>query len=546
MIATESPLRIPVFRSAWLSSVLTNLGLLIQGVGVAWVMVEIAPREAMVAWVQAATALPLMLLSIPAGAIADVFDRRRVALVGLFVALAGAFALLSVSYAGRLTPELLLVLCFLTGSGMALYDPAWQASVPGLVPLNRLPQAIALRSISQNLARAFGPAVGGVLVAWKGGVAAFFCTVVFFIPLIVVLLRWRNPVTPPKLPPERVDRAVLTGLRYVRNSPSIRTVVTKAFISGMVGVGVLALMPLAAKYRLQGGAIQYGVMLGAFGVGAVLGAINMPRLRERFSAERLVSLSMAAIGLGAVSMAVFQDLRIVSVFLVVSGTGWLIVFSTLNTSVQTISPRWVMGRTVATYAAATTGGMVVGSLIWGEMVQVLGLVYALSAVAAGNFGAALLGIWLRLPDRISPSAELESRPVDVPLALDIIHRSGPITVEKEYRIDPSHARDFCRVMQKVARLRKRNGAYGWSLSRDITDAWLWIERFHFSIWLEYLRLNDRATARDMETLQEAEGFQAPGTEIRTRYQLERPMGSVRSHDAVPDAGAGTDTQIQNQ
>lgn len=545
MSTSDSPLKIPMFRRAWSSSVLTNIGLLIQGVGVAWVMVEIAPREAMVAWVQAATSLPLMLLSIPAGAIADVFNRKIVALTGLFIALAGAFSLFSVSYLGFVTPELLLLLCFLTGSGMALYDPAWQASVPSLVPLNKLPQAIALRSISQNLARAFGPAVGGVLVAWKGGIAAFLCTAVFYVPLIVVLFFWKYPHIPPRLPPERIDKAIITGIRFVKNSPSIRTVVARGFIAGTLGIGILALMPLAVKQRLDGGAIHYGVLLGAFGFGAVVGAVCMSRLRQLLSTERLVSFSVVALGLGAMAMAFISHIAIVSAFLIFSGMGWLTVFSTLNISVQTIASRWVMGRAVATYAAATTGGMVVGSLMWGEVVQALGIVYALTAVGVCNVGASLVGFWLRLPDYIDPTAEIESKAVDIPMAVQITHRSGPITVEKQYRIDPAEARAFYRLMQKLERQRKRNGAYDWSLSRDITDEWVWIERFHFSTWLDYLRLTDRSTERDDKTLKEVDSFQQPGTEVETRYRLERPMGSVRWREEVVDTGVSHVTQINS-
>ncbi len=542
-IATESPLRITLFRRAWLSSVLTNIALLIQGVGVAWIMVEIATQEAMVAWVQAATNLPLMLLSIPAGAIADVFNRKTVAITGLSIALVAAFALFWVSALGQVTPEMLLLLCFLTGAGMALYDPAWQASVPSLVPAERLAQAIALRSISQNLARAFGPAIGGVLVAWQGGLAAFLCAALLYIPLIVVLSFWKYPNVPPRLPPERVDRAVVSGIRFVKNSPATRTVVVRGFLTGLLGIGLLALMPLAAKYRLQGGAIEYGIMLGAFGIGAVAGATCISRFRRLLSSERLVSTSMVAIGMGALAMALFPYFIVAILFLVFSGMGWLIVFSTLNINVQTSAPRWVMGRVVATYAAATTGGMVLGSLVWGEAVEALGIVYALTAVGICNMLACLTGIWLPFHDQIGPAQEVPDTPLSLPEGVRITHRSGPIAVEKEYRVKAEQARAYYRMMHEIERLRRRNGAYDWSLSRDITDGSVWIERFHLSTWLDYLRMSERATDRDQQLQGQIAALLQSGSEVLTRYRLERPMGSVRWQEEVVDNGVEQVTQI---
>lgn len=525
-----------MFRRAWGGSILTNLGILIQGVGVAWAMVETATSEALVAWVQAASWAPMMLLSIPAGAVADVYDRRRIAIIGLVIAMLGSAGLALLTLTDAVTPTALLALCFLTGMGMAFYDPAWQSSVPSLVPVEILPQAIALRAISQNLARAIGPALGGVLVAWHGGESAFISTLACCLPLVIILYFWDYQHPAPRLPRERLDEAVITGLRFIKNSPSTRNVILRGSFCGILGVGLLALLPLVSKHHLNGTAIEYGIMLGSFGAGAVIGAANVSRLRHKFSAEQLVNGSMLLVAAGALTLALSLTLWVVCAGLLLSGIGWLIVFSTLNVSVQTSIPRWIMGRALATYAAATTGGMTLGSLLWGEVIVRISLSNALLGLAACSAASITLGRWLplRRPVALSPAAS--EAELEAPMALNITHRSGPITIEKHYRIAPADARMFYRLMQKVERQRKRNGAYGWSLSRDLHDDSCWIERYHLSTWLDYLRINDRSTDRDVKTLDSIGRLQMESHPIETRYRLGRPIGSVRWTEDAVDLG----------
>ena len=542
MADSTSPLSVPLFKRAWLASILTYIGLLVQGVGVAWLMVEIADDDAMVAWVQSAIYLPLMLLSIPAGAIADVYNKKTVSLVGLTIAFLASLFLYMIASMGMATPLLLLSLCIVTGIGMALYDPAWQTAVPLIVPEEALPQAIGLRSMSQNLARAIAPAIGGVLVAWLGGAGAFLCATIFFLPFIVVLITWDYKPSPPRLPPERIDHAITTGLRYVANSPASRMVILRGFLLSALGIGLLALMPLAAKYLLKGESIEYGILLGAFGAGAVAAAKYLKPFREKMGGEVMVALSSSALGLGALALALVPNLIVVSLVLVLSGMGWLTIYSTLNTSIQTLSPRWVMGRTFATYAAATTAGMVVGSLLWGELTSRLGLQTSLICVAVGLLTMTLARYVIPLPQGLLPGKQSEVEAANINIDLAITHRSGPICLQKEYRIAASDARSFYKAMQKMERLRLRNGAYNWSLSRDITDQTVWIERYHMSTWLDYLRMKERYTERDARTRDEVHSFLIPNTETSTRYHLERPIGSVRWDDNVIDNKLEKDVQ----
>src|SRR5258707_1422911 len=279
------PLRHSVFRRIWLASLLSNLGLLIQGVGAAWAMTQMTSSADKVALVQTALMLPIMLISMPAGAIADMYDRRIVALVSLSIALVGATTLAVLAWLGLVTPEILLAFCFIVGSGMALFGPAWQSSVSEQVPAETLPSAVALNGISYNIARSFGPAIGGIVVATAGAVAAFAINAVLYIPLLVVLFLWRRTSEPSRLPPERLNPAILSGLPYIANSPSIRIVLARTLVTGVIGGSVSALMPLVARDLLHGGAQTYGIMLGAFGMGAVICAPHINQLRQRLTGE---------------------------------------------------------------------------------------------------------------------------------------------------------------------------------------------------------------------------------------------------------------------
>src|SRR6201982_239729 len=295
--AVAAPLRHSVFRRIWLASLLSNLGLLIQAVGAAWAMTQMASSADKVALVQTALMLPVMLISMPAGAIADMYDRRIVALVSLSIALSGATALTGLAWLGLVTPQILLVFCFIVGSGMALFGPAWQASVTEQVPAETLPSAVALHGISYNIARSFGPGDGRIVVATAGAVAAFAANAILYIPLLVVLFLWRRTSEPSRLPRERLNRAIVSGGRYLANSPSMRIVLARTLVMGVLGGSVSALMPIIVRDLLHGGAQMYGIMLGAFGMGAVVGALNIGEVRKRRNGEsaiRTCTLAMAS------------------------------------------------------------------------------------------------------------------------------------------------------------------------------------------------------------------------------------------------------------
>ncbi|MEW6767221.1 MAG: MFS transporter [Pseudomonadota bacterium] len=531
-----APLRHGVFRRIWLASLLSNLGLMINGVGAAWAMTQMTSSADMVALVQTALMLPIMLLSLAAGAIADMYDRRIVGLAALSLGLIGAVTLAVLAFLHLITPHSLLFFCFMVGSGMALFGPAWQASVSEQVPAETLPAAVALNGISYNIARSFGPALGGIIVAAAGAEAAFICNVSLYIPLLVVLYLWQRTLEPSRLPPERLRRAVVSGVRYIAHSPSIRIVLSRTLVTGIAGGSVLALLPLVARDLLGGTAQTYGVMLGCFGMGGVLGALNISVVRDRWSSEVAIRGCALTMGAAIVALAISRSPWLTGAALIVAGTSWMVSVTLFNIGVQLATPRWVAGRALAAYQAAIAGGVAVGSWLWGHVANVTGVEGSLIIAGVTMLASPLLAIWLRMPSTDGVNTDATDPLAEPEVNLAITSRSGPIVVEVEYRVAQDRAREFHDVMQRVQATRKRNGAYGWSISRDLADPELWTERYHCPTWLDYLRQRNRATQSERELHQHAIGFHLGPEPIRIRRMLERPVGSVRWKDDTPDRG----------
>ena len=532
-----APLRERTFRTIWSASLLSNFGQLILGVGAAWAMTGLTGSADMVALVQTATMGPLMLVALPAGAIADMFDRRRVALYGLGFALLCATVLTILAWLDLISPQILLAACFMIGVGGAIFGPAWQASVGEQVRAEHLPAAVALNSISYNIARSFGPALGGFIVVAVGAAGAFAATALLYLPIILALYLWRRERPPARLPPERVDRAIVAGMRYVLHSPVARTVLMRTFIAGFAAASVTALMPLVARDLLNGGALTYGMMLGAFGVGAVAGALCVSSVRERMDPEHATRL--AAIGMGAAMIVAGASGHVVltGAALFVAGIGYILMLSTFNVGVQTSAPRWVTARALASFQATIAGALAFGAWSWGTLAGHWGVAAVLIVSGLMMVASVLAGLALPMPRITAGDAETRELSEELTPALALTHRSGPIVIEIDYRVDPKEARAFYAVMQHVQRTRQRTGAFEWSLSRDIADPALWTERYHCPTWLDYLRQRTRATRGDREVQESAFAFHISDSPPVVRRRLERPLGSVRWRENTPDPEA---------
>jgi predicted MFS family arabinose efflux permease len=458
-------------------------------------------------------------------------------MVAFLIALTGATALTLLLWLNLVTPHVLLLFCFIVGTGMALMGPAWQSSVSEQVPAETLPAAVALNGISYNIARSFGPAVGGIIVAAAGAVAAFAANAVLYLPLLVVLFLWNRVHEPSRLPRERLNRAMVSGVRYITNSPSIRIVLTRTLVTGILGGSISALMPLIARDLLHGGAQTYGVMLGAFGMGAVIGALNIGTVRKQLSGEAAVRACTISLAGAIAAVALSTSAILTAIALVLAGAVWMLAVALFNIGVQLSAPRWVAGRSLAAFQASIAGGIAIGSWGWGHLTDIAGVEIALLVSAGLMLLSPLLGIWLRMPPvgaRHEPPAEALADPE---VKLSLTGRSGPLVVEIEYRVAQDNARAFHNVMQEVQLSRQRNGAYGWSIARDIADPELWTERYHCPTWLDYLRQRNRPTQSERALHQRAIDFHLGPDPIRVRRMLERPFGSVRWKEDTPDRAA---------
>ncbi|HEY1077425.1 MAG TPA: MFS transporter [Fontimonas sp.] len=533
------PLQERTFLLIWSASLMSNFGQLIQGVGAAWEMTRLTASPGMVALVQTALMLPLMLVAVPAGAIADMFDRRRIALFGLGFATLSAALLTVIAALGLTTPWTLLLFCFLIGAGVAIYAPAWQASVIEQVRPAQLPAAVALASVSYNIARSFGPALGGLIVMAAGAMAAFAINALFYLPLIAAFWLWRRQHVPPRLPPERMDRAIISGARYAAHSPPIRNVMIRAFATGVTGASTAALMPLIARDLLAGDARTYGLLLGATGVGAVVGAFAVGVVRERLKAETAAALCAIVAGIAIVLIGLSRHLLLTQLLLVISGAAYMLLITLFSVGVQLSAPRWVAARSLSWFQSALTGGIAFGAWVWGHLTADWGLAAAIMASGAALLLTPLLGVLLPMPRVTAEAVELVEIAQQPEVALPITARSGPVVIEVDYRVDPALARQFYAAMLKLQQVRKRNGAFDWSLSRDIADVMLWTERYSCPTWGDYLRQRSRYTQADQQLQARADGFHTPGLGSRVRRRLERPFGSVRWRSDSPDPSGET-------
>ena len=395
-ISALSPFRHSLFRAVWIASMATNFGGMIQSVGASWLMTSIASTE-MVALVTASVTLPIMLLSLLAGAVADNFDRRRMMLAAQLFMLLVSIALAITAWAGLVTPWLLLLFTFLIGCGGAFYGPAWQASVGEMVPRSALPGAVALNSMGFNIARSLGPAIGGAIVAAAGVAAAFAVNAASYLVLLAVLGRWRPAEREQRLPRESLGGAMAAGVRYAAMSPAMATVLGRSLAFGFGASAISALMPLVARHRIEGGPLTYGLMVGAFGIGAVGGALASTRLRRSLSSETIVRGACLAFGAAAAGVALSPYLIATLAVLLPAGASWVLALSTFNVTVQLTSPRWVVGRALSLYQMAAFGGVAAGSWTWGMTAESHGIPAALGGAAAVLLACALLGLGLPLP-----------------------------------------------------------------------------------------------------------------------------------------------------
>ncbi len=521
------PLREPLYRALWIATIASNIGTWMQDVGAAWLMTSIAPSPATIALVRTASSLPIFLLALPAGALADVIDRRRLLLATQFWMVAAAAVLGALTIAGLTTPGILLTMTFALGLGSALNAPAWQAIIPELVPQSQVTNAVSLNSTSVNLARAVGPAIGGLLIATTGPGITFLLNAMSFGGVIVVLYRWRRAPETSVLPAERVMGAMRAGLRYVRHTPAVRIILARFAAFILFGSALWGLLPAAARFEFGLGPGGYGIMLAAFGLGAVSAATLLPRLRQRANIDALVAGATLVFATGLVTLA-WVPLYSVAVFaLFVCGAAWISLTSTFNSRIQAVAPAWVRGRALAVSILVFFGGMTVGSAFWGYVASLWSIRAAFTAAATCICLGLLATRHLRLHGTekldLTPSFHWPMpQPVNEPQP-----EHGPVVVTVEYHIDPSRKTEFLGAMQPVRRIRMRDGAISWAVLSDVTDLGRYTEVFVVESWLEHLRQHARVTRSDRDILDLARSYHIGSAPPAVTHFLVEPTPEVK-------------------
>jgi MFS family permease/quinol monooxygenase YgiN len=492
-----APFATPVFRMLWLAWLAANITMWMNDVAAAWLMTTLTTSPVMVALVQTASTLPVFLLGLPSGALADILDRRRYfAGTQLWVAL-NAVVLAVLSLADALTAELLLLLTFTNGIGLALRWPVFAAIVPEIVPRPHMPQALALNGVAMNLSRIVGPVVAGAILAATSSAWVFVLNAVLAFTAFMLILRWKSQHKESALPGERFVGAMRVGWQHVMQSPRMRAVLLRIFLFFLQSTALMALLPLIAKRLHGGGPAAFTVLLACLGAGAVTAALLFPRWRARFNRDQFVlggTLGHAAMSLIVVFSPWFW-LSLPAMF--VAGMAWISTANSLTISAQLALPNWVRARGMSIYQMALMGGSAAGSLLWG---QVAGITDVRSAViAAAVFGPLALMATRRVSVEGAGDEDLTpALPASAPeVAVHVAPDDGPVMVTVEYQIDPARADDFARVMQVTRQARLRQGVLSWALLRDTSVPGRYIEYFVDENWVEHQRRLERFTAADI-------------------------------------------------
>ena len=515
-----APFGYRAFAILWIATVVSNVGTWMNDVGAAWLMTELAPSPALVALVQTATTLPVFLLALPAGAIADIVDRRKLLLlVNLLMAVTASLMTILV-WSGAMTVELLLLFTFLLGAGAAFIAPTWQAIVPGLVPREALPAAISLNSVGINVSRAIGPALAGALIVSVGLYAPFLVNALSFIGIVLVLWFWRNADSKTDtLPAEKLLPAMLAGLRYASHSPPLKRTILRAITFFVFASAYWAMLPLIARDVLGGGSGLYGLLLGCVGVGAVGGAVALPKLRRHLEINRLVLLGSLGTAAAIAIMALIPHPVAAAAAALVAGSSWIAVLSSFNVSAQTGLPNWVRARGLSLFLTAFFGAMSGGALLWGLLAEELGVATTLLVAAAAMAVVAPLALRIRLAAGDGSQHAASLHWPAAPIVPEDVSQTGPVMVTVDYCVDPAKRATFDQLMRRLRESRLRDGAYSWQLYQPLEEEGLLREAFMLGSWQDHLHQHERVTEAERILQAEIRQQLLPGGDPVVRHHL---------------------------
>lgn len=533
-----APLRRPGFRAAWAALAGSQLVIWMNTVGAVTVIAAMSDSATLIALVQTANSVPAVLLALVMGSMADIVDRRRFAIASQGWMLISVAALAGLTLGDVITPGLALALTFALGAGMATTFVIYQALTQDFVPRSELMAAVALNGVAINLARAIGPALAGLVIAALSA-GALFAVEAGLLAVIVGLVTLRvRPPGPVRASGERFAPAVRAGIRFVRFSPPVRTVLLRGAAFSVSASALWALLPVVALGRLGLSDSSFGLLMGCVGSGAILGATTLPGLRRRFAYDRMIALASIGLAGGLIALAYVPWAELVAFTLLLTGACWLIVLSSLNTSAQRVAPGWVRARTLAAFQLVMQGGLAIGSLTWGLVTGAADVQIALTLAAVGLVaGVALARRWPLAESEhgdltpagvwSDPNVSTEPRPDD-----------GPVLITVQYQVDPADAERFVQEMERLGHIRRRDGAYRWDLYADLERPGCYLETFVVDSWSEHLRQHDRLTVADLELTKLTRSFHRGDQPPTVRHMLWAPamLERARHEHADPDDG----------
>jgi MFS family permease len=533
------PLQSPLFRNLWIASTVSNLGGWMQDTAGTWLMTVLTPSPLLIALMQTAASLPVVMLGLLAGATADIFDRRRLLLFWQAWMLSAVALLSLLTFFNIISPWVLLILTFLLNVGAGMNSPAWQAIMPELVPRGELPEAVSLNSAGFNLARALGPALGGLAIAAfthavTGAAWTFLLNSLSFVGVILVLYRWkRTPLFKSALPAERIRGSIRSGLRYVQYSPLLKAALARAFIFTIFVSALWSLLAVVAARDLHQGALGYGILNGSMGLGAVIGATALPRIRRKFSADTIIAISTGVFAGTLVILAFIRYPLIIIPVLLLAGFAWTSTMSTFNLAVQMSVPNWVQARALGTYQMIFSAGMAVGSVIWGLIAEHISTPISLATAAGGLLVTLPLSNRLHvLRGELPDFSPFSSKFVAPQPAMEPEMSDGPVRILIDYYVEEQDYNAFVQAIHNLKDVRMRDGAIRWGIFQDVDNPRHLNESFIMESWIDYLRQCERFTESDRSirdrvvNLHRADG---PPRITHTIYAKERTNGSSNAN-----------------
>lgn len=514
-----SALRHPLFRNLWLGGFAVNLAIWLQTVGAAWTMTQITSSPLMIALIQTASSLPGVLFGLVGGALADIFDRRRVMIITLVAMMIAAGLLSTLTFLGGIGPWTLLALTFLLGTGFSLYTPSFSTIGSDVVPPDDVLGALSLTSVAFNAARVLGPALGGVIVAVAGAGAVYGLAALFYITTVIFLVRWKWRGKTHALPPERMIGAIRTGLRYLRHTPEFQKHLIHGVLFLTAGSGIWALLPVIAREQMGFSASGYGLLLGCLGSGGVIGALGLGWMRYRWTTNTIATVTGLLFALAVFAIPWTANIYLVCPALIVAGMGWVSFVTTIGVSIQISQPPWIRARAISIFAISVYLSMAIGAALWGSVASHVGSFAAMLCIAVSVLVALV-------PIRRHPLNLLEAsqvtpyvQAIEPFVRANIEPDDGPVLIQVSYQIKPETCDSFIQALKNLGTARHRRGARYWRLYRDMDDPNRFIERFVVDTWTEHLRQVERMTIADRMAEENVREFLADGSKPTTGHFL---------------------------